>query len=818
MSAARVAALALFVTERLPFRLKRGRLWAPKPSLGKRHLEAPNVAFSTLRVHRRLIAAFAAAGGLLAATMTLTIANAAENPGATVQVACTTSIGANTEQDVSFKVTGPDSVEAGASVTTQIVGQQTTLPSEASGVQINSYENIETRVDVYGATLTGATITTPPSGPGTEGATVETSGNTVIVKIPGPIPGGSTITGATVAVTSTVTASTGGTTGLDPGSPFYKVTANTSSFGAVAATCNPADDAQTANGTLTIPVAGADSTGPNITISAPYDGAIYGYQQVVNANYSCADASGVATCEGSVAKGSPIDTGSEGPKTFTVNATDSKGNASSKSVDYLVLPPGVEPPPPPTYTAINPARILDTRPGGSTVDGTSQGGGATAPGQTLELQVAGRAGVPEDAVAAVLNITATDTTGWGYAAVFPCGEARPNASNLNYTEAGDTRPNAVVTKLGAGGKVCIFTGEAGAQLIADVDGFFPPGAAYESLNPGRVLDTRPGGSTVDNTFVGGGATANGQTIELQIAGRHGVPNDAEAVVLNVTATDTLGWGYVVAYPCGETPPTASNLNYTEQGQTTPNAVVTKLGAGGTICLATGEAGAQLIADVSGYFPAGSGYTPMNPARMLDTRPGTSTVDNIGVGVGLIPAGATVQLPIAGRAGVPNNAQGAVLNVTMTGTTGWAYVTVYPCDEARPNASNLNSTEADQTRPNAVFTKLGGDGRVCLFVGEAATHLIVDVDGYFPAPEGPVVPPFNPPTTTTTTTLPGQTTTTTSSTTLPPGAEAPPECGAYLTQAVAQTVYTLLLILSPSEAAKLDPNGNGVACEDYPFPI
>jgi hypothetical protein len=771
------------------------------------------VALSTLRVHRRLIAAFAAAGGLLAATMTLTIANAAENPGGTVHVACTTNVGINTEQDVSFKVTGPDAVEAGATATTQIIGQQTTLPSEASGQTINSYENIETRVDVYGATLTGATITTPPSGPGTGGATVEVSGNTVVVKIPGPIPGGSTITGATVSITSTVTASTGGTTGLDPGSPFYKVTANTASFGAVAATCNPADAAQTANGTLTIPVAGADTTGPNITISAPYAGAIYGYQQVINANYSCADASGVATCDGSAAKGTPIDTATPGSKTFTVNATDTKGNASTRTVDYLVLPPGVEPPPPPTYTAMNPARLLDTRSGGSTVDGTSQGGGATSAGQTVELQVAGRAGIPEDAVAAVLNITATDTAGWGYLSVFPCGETRPNASNLNYTEAGDTRPNAVVTKLGAGGKVCIYTGEAGAQLIADVDGFFPPGAAYESLNPGRLLDTRSGGSTVDGAFVGTGATANGQTIELQVGGRHGVPSDAEAVVLNVTATDTLGWGYVVAFPCGEGQPTASNLNYTEQGQTTPNAVVTKLGAGGKVCLATGEAGAQLIADVSGYFPAGSGYTPMNPARMLDTRAGTSTVDGVGVGLGRIPAGATVKLPIAGRPGVPAGAAGAVLNVTMTDTQGWGYVTVFPCDEARPNASNLNSTEAGQTRPNAVFTKLAADGQVCLFVGEAATHLIVDVDGYFPAPDGPVVPPFDPPPTTPPpTTQPGDTTTTT---TTPPGGEAPAACAGFLSQAFAQSAYDLLAPLL-GDVFGIDPNGNGIVCEDYPF--
>lgn len=790
----------------------------------------------TLRAARRRTITALAATGLVGAALSFTLsADAAQNPGSAVHVACvaSTPIGnIDTEQDVSIRLTGPDTAESGAAVTTRIVGQDTTLPSEASGQAVDSYSGIETRIDVFGATLTDATMVTAPSGPGTGGATVTTSGSTVIITIPGPIPGGSTITGATVDVTATVTAATGATTGLDPGSPFYKVTANTSSFGAVPATCDPANGDEAAKGTLTIPVAGADTAGPAITITAPYDGAIYGYQQVVSAAYSCSDPSGVASCSGTAAVGAAVDTSTQGAKSFTVDSSDTKGNTASKTVDYLVLPPGVEPPPPPTFTALNPGRLLDTRDGGTTVDGQQQGTGPATPGQTVELQVAGRHGVPDDAIAAVLNITATDTQGWGYVTVYPCGEARPNASSLNYTDAGDTRPNAVVTKLGAGGKVCIDAGEAGTQLIADVAGYFPPGAAYVSLNPGRLLDTRDGAATIDGSGAAQGAVAPGQFVQVQVAGRHDVPADAEAVVLNVTATDTQGWGYVTAYPCDATAPNASNLNFTAAGQTTPNAVVSKLAADGSVCLYVGEAGTQLIADVAGYFPAGSGYSSINPARMLDSRAGSSTIDGAGTGEQLgqggapLPAGATVTLPIAGRPGVPADATGAVLNVTMTDSQGWGYVTVYPCDADRPNASNLNSTQAGQTRPNAVFTKFAANGTVCLYVAEAATHLIVDVDGYFPSPEGPDVPPFDPPETPPTTTppptQPGETTTTTSTTAPPPGAEAPAACADYGSQLQAQAalvIYRVLGLLDPNAAAAadaIDPNGNGTACEDYPF--
>ena len=50
--------------------------------------------------------------------------------------------------------------------------------------------------------------------------------------------------------------------------------------------------------------------------------------------------------------------------------------------------------------------------------------------------------------------------------------------------------------------------------------------------------------------------------ELQITGRAGVPNNASAVVLNLTALDATAAGYVTAYPCGSTLPDVSNLNYT----------------------------------------------------------------------------------------------------------------------------------------------------------------------------------------------------------------------------------------------------------------
>lgn len=80
-----------------------------------------------------------------------------------------------------------------------------------------------------------------------------------------------------------------------------------------------------------------DTKAPSIVVTTPAPGAVYALGEHVAADYSCSDdGSGIASCVGSVANGAPLDTGSAGDKTFTVNATDKAGNPASKSVSYSV--------------------------------------------------------------------------------------------------------------------------------------------------------------------------------------------------------------------------------------------------------------------------------------------------------------------------------------------------------------------------------------------------------------------------------------------------------------------------------------------------
>jgi len=251
-----------------------------------------------------------------------------------------------------------------------------------------------------------------------------------------------------------------------------------------------------------------------------------------------------------------------------------------------------------TYQPGNPARVLDTRPGFTTVDGAQQATGAAAAGSVTEVQITGRAGVPANATAVVLNVTVTEPVAAGFATVFPCGTQPPTASNLNYTP-GLTTPNLVLAKIGTGGKVCIFT-QSSAQLIADVNGFFPNDTTYSALNPARLLDTRAGFPTIDGQGAGGGKRPLGSVTAVHVLGRGGMPASATTAVLNVTVTEAEAPGFVTVFPCGIDPPLASNLNFVAD-QNIPNAVLSKVGTNGDVCLFTSQP-TQLVVDVAGFFP------------------------------------------------------------------------------------------------------------------------------------------------------------------------------------------------------------------------
>jgi hypothetical protein len=275
---------------------------------------------------------------------------------------------------------------------------------------------------------------------------------------------------------------------------------------------------------------------------------------------------------------------------------------STQAADFILDVNGYVAPSAP-QVGIEPARYLDTRPGDdhNTFDGAMHGSAPIDAEQMVKVPIRGRGAVPSNATAAIVNVTAVIPDGHGYLTLWPCTDPRPTTSTVNFTP-GDIVPNGAVINLSGDGEICIFT-KVRADIVLDVTGYLTGDMdTVHTLEPARLHDTRAGFPIIDGTATGPRLAAE-QTIEIDVAGRGGVPDAASAAFLNVAAIGTGGPGYVVLWPCLEPVssgrPLASNVNYTP-GMTRANNVLVKLSAEGTICAFT-KADSDLIVDVTGWI-------------------------------------------------------------------------------------------------------------------------------------------------------------------------------------------------------------------------
>jgi hypothetical protein len=365
-------------------------------------------------------------------------------------------------------------------------------------------------------------------------------------------------------------------------------------------------------------------------------------------------------------------------------------------VTYTDTPPPPPPPPPPPleggFVPVIPVRVLDTRLGA---------GRPLLAGGVAAIPMAGQHGVPSDATAVVLNVTAVSPAAPGYLTVFPCGTSPPTASNVNYRTDDDV-PNLVVVKIGDGGSVCITTFSQ-SHLVVDLSGYHAPGGGgFVPIFPVRIKDTR----TTTRVHADG-------VVSVPVVGVVTGP-EANGAVFNITVTNPEAPGFVTAYACDHSRPLASNLNYVA-GQTVANLAMLGLGKDGSLCLYS-SAPTDVIVDITGYFMpnTGPGFKGITPTRILDTRPGVH-----------LNATETRTVPLAG---LPDGTVGVVANVTATNTAAPGYLTVFPCGQTPPNASNVNYTQED-TVPNLVALGVGDQKSICVY-SFAPTDIIVDITGFY----------------------------------------------------------------------------------------
>jgi len=160
--------------------------------------------------------------------------------------------------------------------------------------------------------------------------------------------------------------------------------------------------------------------------------------------------------------------------------------------------------------------------------------------------------------------------------------------------------------------------------------------------------------------------------------------------------------------------------------------------------------AEVVEGVSGTTPSadattvdgGLGYTPLpSPCRAIDTRSPSVAAGDLAVGeirdVRIRGVGDfTSQGGSATGCGVPDGARSVELSITAVAPVGAGFIRVFAAASPVPNATFINYTNGrgiTNTGTVPLNTSLLNDLGVANFGG--ATHLVVDVQGYFSAPGG-----------------------------------------------------------------------------------
>ncbi len=255
----------------------------------------------------------------------------------------------------------------------------------------------------------------------------------------------------------------------------------------------------------------------------------------------------------------------------------------------------------------------------------------------------------------------------------------------------------------------------------------PPALRFVSAGPCRVVDTRWSVGSLGGPLMSAGST---RTFPIPDSAC-GIPADAAAYVFNVAVVPVPNGarlGYRTVWPSGQTMPLAATLNDPD-GRVKSNGTIVAAGTSGAVDLYATDA-THVIFDITGYFvpasePAALSFYPVTPCRVADTRSSNAP---------FMTGGQTRTFPMGdGVCGVPAGAGAYALNITVAPKAGTlSYLTAFPAGATQPETATLND-KTGTTLGNAAIIPAGSGGAVSVYVTHD-TEVIMDVNGYFAAPE------------------------------------------------------------------------------------
>jgi hypothetical protein len=449
---------------------------------------------------------------------------------------------------------------------------------------------------------------------------------------------------------------------------------------------------------------------------------------------------------------------------YSVTLSYTTNESGAPTYTYTLQCAGTPPPQASSYKFITPARLYDSRPSGTSNPNPPFGvsSGKFNPNEIRIIKAFGQFGIPNSAVAILASVQIDGAEGGGFLSVFPANLPDSNTASVNWyqspTPGARTVNNFVFIPLSATGDFKVKSGGGRGHVIIDVFGYldtsFTNGNIYKPVTAvnTRLYDSRPATTNTPPALLGAGTgkmvrgNASGTNIRtINVNGQLGIPANASAVIVNVTASETVAGGYFALYPTAGTVPFVANVNWNDR--TLPNTNIPRDVANmavvplnnGQFDVTIGgnrpEAAAHLVIDVIGYLePAiapnvGFHILLSSQLRLYDSRSNEPNFPGSNLKGALAP-GQTRTITARGVLGVPANAKQIVVRVTIVNATGGGFLTLYPGTSV-PNSSNVNTTGTSQTTANIAVVNINADGTITVRNGHPTSNLgfVLDVVGY-----------------------------------------------------------------------------------------
>ena len=326
-------------------------------------------------------------------------------------------------------------------------------------------------------------------------------------------------------------------------------------------------------------------------------------------------------------------------------------------------------------------------------------------GRKLDVNVLGRAGVPNSGVSAVaVSVEATCSSAptrifAGPDSVEGAG-ARVLSVGRNSTASGFS-----IIRVGPDGGIRFHNASGAVALRASVVGYVSTSGAGGSLIAQR------------RTALGGAhpLTVGTTARTVDVAGRAGVPDDAKAVVLAVRRGGGSNVGAVWAWPESGTKPAAPAWRRA-RGTAHVGQIIVPLGSTGQLRIAADRSG-PISLEVAGYVSAS------------DDRALHAVVPRALLGDGAsLKRGSARTVSVAGRAGVPRDAQAVVVSVTGSARKRSGHLSLWPRGGTEPRTGDVVVPKHRSSESLAVV-RLGVGGDVRLKARDASLRGNVTVVGW-----------------------------------------------------------------------------------------